>query len=317
MKRPPALRLAMVLAGLGTLVFYAAGAYLAWRGLLFVWRQQPDPLTTALVVVGGTIAFGYASYQFGTAAVLRSLDAAELPERRAPELYRRVDQLAAALGIDRPAICVARMEAPNALALGGPTDGVVVLDASLFRLLSARELDAIVAHELAHVARRDGLVSTLGATLVSTVAGLFALVLLPVMLLVVGAARALALVSGGSHAEVRVATDRARLLVSGLAVVALFALTLLLRAHSRRRELAADDTATDLTGDPRALASALSKIRRAAAAGGPLSSLYIHGDEEGTLTRLLATHPPMERRIERLRERAERSRSRGRRIPVR
>ena len=314
MKRPPAVRLAMVLAGVATLAFYAAGAYLAWHGLLFVWRQRPDPVTTVLVVVGVTVASGYASYQFGTAAVLRSLDAEAVPERRAPELYRRVGELSAALGIDRPTICVARMEAPNALALGGPSDGVVVLDASLFRLLSARELDAIVAHELAHVESRDGLVSTLGATLVSTVAGLFGLVLLPVMLLAVGTARALALVSGGSYTDVRAATNRARLLVSGLAVLALFALTLLLRAYSRRRELAADDTATELTGDPRALASALSKIRRAAAAGGPLSSLYIHGDEEGTLTRLLATHPPMDRRIERLRERAG---ERGYGIPVR
>lgn len=317
MKRPPALRLAMVLAGLATLVFYAAGAYLAWHGLLFLWRQRPDPVTTALVVVGVTVAFGYASYQFGTAAVLRSLDAEELAERRAPELYRRVDALASELGIQRPTLCVARMEAPNALALGGPSDGVVVLDASLFRLLSAREIDALVAHELAHVESRDGLVSTLGATLVSTVAGLFGLVLLPVLLLAVGTARALALVSGGSYADVRAATDRARLLVNSLAVVALFVLTVLLRAYSRRRELAADDTAVELTGDPAALASALSKIQRAAAAHGPLSSLYVHGDAEGTLTRLLATHPPMERRIERLRERAERPRRRGRRIPVR
>lgn len=311
-------RLALVVAGVATLVFYAGAAYLSWLGLLFIWRQRPDPVTTALVVVGVTVAFGYASYQLGTAAVVRSLGARELPRERAPHLYRRVDELSSALGVDSPTLCVARMEAPNALALGGPSDGVVVLDASLFRLLSARELDAIVAHELAHVKNRDGLVSTLGATLVSTVAGLLGLVLLPAVLLAAGAARGLALVQGRSYDDVQRATLRARRAVGSLAVVLLFALTLALRAHSRRRELAADDTAAELTDDPRALAAALSRIQRAAAATGPLSSLYIHGDERGTLTRLLATHPPMERRIERLERRAKaRERERGRRIPVR
>jgi heat shock protein HtpX len=160
-------------------------------------------------------------------------------------------------------------------------------------------------------------VSTLGATLVSTVAGLLGLALLPAMLLAVGTARGLALVRGRSGADVQRATVRARRAVGGLAVVLLFALTLALRAYSRRRELAADDTAAELTDDPRALASALSRIGQAAAATGPLSSLYIHGDEQGTLTRLLATHPPMAERIERLERRAtERESVRGHRIPV-
>ncbi|MFC7175929.1 M48 family metallopeptidase [Halosegnis marinus] len=314
MERSLATRLAMVVAGLATVAFYAAGAWLAWRGLLFLWRQRPDPVTTAVVVLAVTVAFGYVSYALGQAAVLRTLGAEEVSPARAPELYRRLDELSVDLGIDRPTLCVARMEAPNALALGGPSDGVVVLDASLFRLLSAREVDGILAHELAHVKARDGLVSTLGASLVSTVAGLLGLVFLPAMLLAAGAARGLALVRGESYEAVRTATVRARVAVGSLAVVLLFALTLVLRAYSRRRELAADDTAVELTGDPAALAAALSKIERAAAASGPLSSLYIHGDERGTLTRLLATHPPMEARVERLRERADRAR--GRRIPI-
>lgn len=301
----------MAVAGLATVVFYAAAALVVWQALLAVWRQRPDPVTTVFVVLGVAVAFGYASYTLGQAAVLRTLGAEEIPPERAPELYRRLDELSADLDIARPTLCVARMEAPNALALGGPSDGVVVLDAGLFRLLSAREVDGILAHELAHVRNRDGLVTTLGASLVSTVAGLLGLVFLPAMLLAAGAARGLALVRGGSPDDIREATTRARVAAGGLAVVLLFALTLALRAHSRRRELAADDTAVALTGDPRALAAALSKIERAAAASGPLSSLYIHGDERGTLTRLLATHPPMEARVERLRERAG-----GRRIRI-
>ncbi|MFB6117316.1 M48 family metallopeptidase [Halosegnis sp.] len=314
--RRPAARLLAVVAGAVTLVAYAASAYVVWRGLLFVWRRRPDPLLTVAVVVATTAALGYASYAFGTAGILRSLGADPLSRREMPELYRRLGALSNRLGVDTPTVCVARMEAPNALALGGPSDGVIVLDARLFRLLSARELEAILAHELAHLDARDGLVQTLGATLVSTAAGVVAVVLLPALLLAVGLARAFALARGQDRQMREAATARARAAVGSVAVLLLFGLTVLLRAYSRRRELAADDTAATLTDYPAALASALARIKRATAASGLLSSLYIHGDEEGTLTRLLATHPPMDERIRRLREQAAASDSTVRRIPV-
>jgi heat shock protein HtpX len=304
----------MVTTGLGMFVFYAVAAYLAYGGLLYLWRQRPDPTTTVVVVVTAALAFGYVSYQFGTARILRSLEAQEIETHRAPEFYRRVDELAASVGVDRPRVLVAHMEMPNALALGGPTDGELVLDARLFRLLSARELEAIVAHELAHLENRDGLVQTVGYSLVQTVTGLLLLALFPITLLVAGSVRALGYVRGDSFQEIKQSTRRARLAVTSLSVVLLFVFTLALRAHSRRRELAADDRAAEVTGQPRALASALQKIERAATPTGPLSSLYIHGDEEGPLTRLLATHPPMETRVERLEAQAD---ERTTRIPIR
>nr|WP_281280708.1 M48 family metalloprotease [Natronomonas salsuginis] len=90
-------------------------------------------------------------------------------------------------------------------------------------------------------------------------------------------------------------------MVAQAVVILLFALTLALRAHSRRRECAADDRPVDATADLRALARALVKVQRAATPGrGIRSSLYVHGDEEGMLSRLLATHPPVAERIERL-----------------
>lgn len=314
MSRGRWIRFLMVTTGLGMFVFYAVAAYLAYGGLLYLWRQRPDPTTTVVVVVTAALAFGYVSYQFGTARILRSLEAQEIETHRAPEFYRRVDELAASVGVDRPRVLVAHMEMPNALALGGPTDGELVLDARLFRLLSARELEAIVAHELAHLENRDGLVQTVGYSLVQTVTGLLLLALFPITLLVAGSVRALGYVRGDSFQEIKQSTRRARLAVTSLSVVLLFVFTLALRAHSRRRELAADDRAAEVTGQPRALASALQKIERAATPTGPLSSLYIHGDEEGPLTRLLATHPPMETRVERLEAQAD---ERTTRIPIR
>jgi heat shock protein HtpX len=92
-------------------------------------------------------------------------------------------------------------------------------------------------------------------------------------------------------------------MVTGLVAVCLFLLTAVVQAYSRHREYAADERAARAT-DPLALARALEKIERATTPGGLLSTLVIHGDEKGPVTDLLASHPPMAERIERLRRTA-------------
>lgn len=291
----------MAIAGVVVFLLYAAGAWLVYRGLLYVWARRPDPTTTALAVLGLTLAFGYASYRGGLVALRQELDAAVVPRERAPGLYRRVEAMADEMGIDPPTLSVARMGQPNALALGGPRDGDVVLDVGLFRLLTDAELEAIIAHELAHLETRDGLVKTLGSSLVRTVTGLVLIAVLPVVILATGVGRGLAYLRGASPGGIAEQTAIARSYAVSGVVVVLFVFTLALRAYSRRRELAADDRAAAITGQPVALARALAKIDRAAGpAEGLLSNLVIHGDEEGTLTRLLASHPPMDDRIRRL-----------------
>jgi heat shock protein HtpX len=298
----------MAVAGVVVLVLYATGAFVVYRGLLLLWARRPDPLTTVAVVLGLSLALGYASYRGGLVALRRELDPTPIPRKRAPELYRRVEAMATEMGMAPPTLAVGRMGAPNALALGGPRDGLVVVDPSLFRLLSDPELEAILAHELAHLQNRDGLVKTLGSSVVRMVTGLATVALLPLVILVVGVARALAYLRGDPPREITAAAMRAHAAATTGVVVLLFVFTLALRAYSRRRELAADDRAVEVTGHPVALARALARIDRAARPpDGLLSDLVVHGDEEGTLTRLLATHPPMETRIERLTERSDRS----------
>jgi heat shock protein HtpX len=309
-------RLLMAVTGVALLSIYAVAALGLYRLLLLLWRQRPAPLTTVLVVVGLSLTFGYVSYRLGTARILAALNAAELSRTRAAGFYDRVDALADEMGVDPPRLLVARMQSPNALALGGPNDGDVVLDVSLFRLLDGDELEAIVAHELAHLERRDSLVKTLGYSLARTVVGLLVLLLVPVTLLLTGLARGLTSLRGGDAMDLRRVSARVQTAVGSLVVLLLFVFTLALQAYSRRREYAADQRAADVTGNPLALARALAKIRRASTPGGLLSMLYIHGEEEGTLTRLLASHPPMDDRIERLARRAEERRGRTVRIPV-
>jgi heat shock protein HtpX len=298
-------RLLGLLTGGAMLVVYLLAALLLVDVARLVWQHRPDPATLLAVVLGTALLTGYLSYRLGTARLLAALDAETLPSERAPDLHRRVADLADAAGVDPPRLAVTRLGFPNALALGGRSGGVVVLDVSLFRLLSAAELEAVVAHELAHLAARDTLVKTLGYAVVDTLGGLLSVLLLPFVVVVGGLARALAHIRGGTSADGARTAARARAAVGALAVVLLFALTLLLRAHSRRREYAADERAATLTGRPLALARALDRMRRATVPSGPLSRFYIHGDEDGTLSRLFATHPPMDERIERLRDLAE------------
>ncbi|MFB6108245.1 MAG: M48 family metallopeptidase [Haloplanus sp.] len=311
-------RFLLAATGLATLAVYALFALLAYRGLQVLWASRPGPLETAVVTVGLTLVFGYLSYRLGTARIVSALDAVEIPRADAPRLYDRVEAFAADLGVETPTLLVARMDRPNALALGGPRDGAVVLDASLFRLLSAEELVAIVAHELAHLRGRDSLVKTLGYSLVQTATGLAWLAFLPVTLLAVGVARATAGLHGDDPLEVKRRVYAARAAVGSLVAVLFFGLTVFLQAYSRRREYAADDRAADLTGDPLALARGLARIHSVTTPGGALSPLLIDGDEEGGLSRLLATHPPMRERIGRLRRRAAESGvDEGRRVEVR
>ncbi|AZH26866.1 M48 family metallopeptidase [Haloplanus aerogenes] len=286
-----------------TLFVYVTLAFVTYWALLFLWSQRPDPVTTVVVVVGLALGMGYASYRIGTARLRYALDAVELPRREMPELYRRVDVLADRVGVEPPRLLVASLPGPNALALGGARDGDVVIDGSLFRLLTAAELEAIIAHELAHLKRRDSLVKTLGYSLVRTATGIVWFVLLPIALLVGGVARAVALLRGGDPVELRRTARTADAAVTSLVVVCLFLLTAVVQAYSRYREYAADDRAARVT-EPLALARALEKIERATTPGGLLSTLVIHGDEEGPVTDLLASHPPMADRIERLRQRA-------------
>jgi len=301
--RRPGSSLLFASAAVVTLLVYVTLAFATYRALLFLWAQRPDPVTTVVVVVGLALGMGYASYRIGTARIRYALDAVELPPGEMPGLYRRIDTLSARIGVETPRLMVASLPGPNALALGGARDGDVVIDGSLFRLLTAAELEAIIAHELAHLKGRDSLVKTLGYSLVRTATGLVWFVLLPVALLVGGVARAVALLRDDDPVAVRRTIRTADTAVTGLVVVCLFLLTAVVQAYSRRREYAADERAARLT-DPLALARALEKIERATTPGGLLSTLVIHGDEEGPLIDLLASHPPMAERVERLRRTA-------------
>lgn len=303
--RRAGLRLLMAGIGLSLLLCYLSLSLVAFALLRWAWAARPDPLTTVALLAASTAALGYLSYRFGTRQLLATVDAAPLPRQRAPGLYRRVDTLAGRMSVDPPELMVARLEAPNAMAVGGGRDGVLVVDRSLFYLLDGDELEAILAHELAHLESRDSLVQTLAYSAVRTLVGLALVPLLPVVFLLTGLGRAGAWLRGRPFGPEQGLTTRVRLWLGRAVTLLLLGLTLLVRAHSRRREYAADDRAVTVTGKPAALARALRKIERAAQPRqGLLATLYTHGTETDPLTELLSTHPATDERVERLAGRA-------------
>ncbi len=293
-------RIGMGLVGVLILLVYGAGAVLGAIILATLVANPPDPTLLAVALAVGVLVGGYLSYRVGSAQLLTGIDAVEPPRGQAPALHRRLDRLAGSMAVGRPPLLVADLGAPNALSIGGPRGGAIVLDRRLFPLLTLDELEGILAHELAHVERKDAFVKTLVFSGMRTLAGLLFLLFLPATLLLVGLARAAAWIAGQpgrAPAVVVFATYGIQVLVAALLSV----VTLTALAHARRQEYAADRRAVAVTGRPVDLARALAKIHRAADPEWGLQSLLtIHGDESAGIRRLLSTHPPVSERIDRL-----------------
>ena len=298
----------MMLVGVAVFAVYAAAALGGYLLLAWLFATPPDLLTGLGAAVGFTLVAAYLSYRFGTRQLLSALRAVELPRQHAPVLYRRLDRLSLAMNVNRPPVLVADLGVPNALSLGGPRQGMIVVDQSLLSLLTIDELEGILAHELAHMERYDTFVQTLAVSLIRSLWGVLTLVLLPLLLLLQGIDRAAAWVLGRPTDRRPGLAGLVKRSVEAVAGVVVNVAALLFLAYSRRREFAADSRAADVTGKPVALARALSKIDRATDPDRGLRSLlYVQGDEreDDGLKRLRSTHPPVDDRVEELLERTQ------------
>ena len=265
------------MAAVGSILFafYAAAAAVAMGAF-----GVPLPL-----VLLGSVAFVGVQYKVGKWAALRSVGAEDLPEDRAPGIHRRVESLSESMGIEPPRLMIARMGVPNAFAVGRKGAGTVVVSEELLRTLDDDEVAGVLAHELAHVRNRDVVMMVLGQGIASIVA--------------IVAQWAVLLTGDNDIADFFLAIVVGQI-TQMLVMVFVFAI-------SRYREYVADaDAAEEVGGEP--LARALEKISRGAERArdsevdGRASALCIFGDGGG-LAGLFSTHPPVERRIERLRGR--------------
>jgi heat shock protein HtpX len=236
-----------------------------------------------LVLIGSVLFVGV-QYKIGKWAALRSVGAEDLPEEQYPEIHRQVEALSGEMGIEKPRLMIARMGVPNAFAVGRKGAGTVVVSEELLRRLNADEVEGVLAHELAHISNRDVVMMVLGQGIASIVS--------------IVAQWAVLLTGDNDLADFFLA------IVVGQ-VVQMFVM-LFVFAISRYREYVADSDAAGAIGGGEPLASALEKISQGneraseSAVDEQVNALCIFGEGRG-LARLFATHPPVEKRIERLR----------------
>ena len=253
------------------------------------------------------IAIGIAFWQWWSSdkVAMRAMRAREVTPEEAPELHGMIDRLCALADMPKPRVGIADMATPNAFATGrSPDRAVVCVTTGILQTLEAEELEAVLAHELSHVAHRDVLVMTVASS-----AGIAAGLLMRFAQF------------GGMGRSRNNNSALPAVLVALLVSLVVYAVSfLLLRLLSRYRELSADRAGAYLTLKPAALGSALQKISgelaatptRDLRAGNAASALCIVPALSGGVSGLLATHPPLQQRLEQLaRIQAELSRPTG------
>ena len=248
----------------------------------------------ALIAFALAAATNFFSYFYSDKIALAMYGAQPVSRKQLPRAYEVVERLTAKAGLPMPRIYVIPTDSPNAFATGrNPQHASVAVTHGILNLLSDEELEGVLAHELGHVRNRDILTSSVAATLAG------AITILARMGFWFGAASGM----GGDRRD-REGGGFGALLMLILAPIAAMLIQLWV---SRTREYEADATGAHLTGNPYALASALEKIsmasRQLPLVASPTSAhLFIvqpllSGE---TLAGLFSTHPPIQKRIERL-----------------
>jgi len=265
-------------------MFLLFALYIVFIGVLAVYWGN---LLGIVVVMG---LFSFAQLFFSDKLALYSMGARVVDENEAPELHRTTERLAQQADLPKPQIAIADTRVPNAFATGrNQQNATVAVTQGLLNTLNQEELEGVIAHELAHVKNRDVMVMTI-ASFLSTLA----FIVVRWGWLFGG--------NGRNQAPVYVAII-ASLLVW---VISFF----LIRALSRYREYSADRGAASITGNPSALASALMSIsgrmdnvpKEDLRDQAEMNAFFIIPIRSGFIGKIASTHPPTEKRIEKLRE---------------
>ncbi len=283
-----AARMTFVMFLLG-LLYVAVMAALIAAGINFAF---------VFILAGGLL---FAQYYYSSKIALFSMHAKEVSPAEAPQLHGIVDRLCALADMPKPRVAIADTDVPNAFATGrNPSDAVVCATTGILRRLEPAELEAVLAHELSHVAHRDVAVMTVAGFL-----GVAAGFITRSMFWFGGAG------IGGGRGRGR--DEENEMLLIMLVSVVVYAISFLLtRALSRYRELSADRGAAVITGAPATLASALVKVTGAMGriptrdlrAAEPFNAFFFTPAAAPgfSFSSLFSTHPTLEQRLAQLAE---------------
>jgi heat shock protein HtpX len=243
------------------------------------------------------VGFNLLAYFFSDKLALAASRARSVTEEEQPQVYAIVRRLAEQTRMPMPRIYLIDSPQPNAFATGrSPKKAAVAVTAGILRILDFDELEAVLAHELAHVQNRDILISSIAAMIAA------ALTMLARMAFWFGR---------GDNRESPLGAIGALISL----IVAPIAAMLIRLAISRTREFQADETGAEITGRPMVLASALEKISLGTSkipmnVNPATAQLFIDNPMKalrggGGMMRLLSTHPPTEERVDRLMKMAQ------------
>jgi heat shock protein HtpX len=260
--------------------------------LMFIGRAFGGQKGMVLAFVFAAV-MNFVSYFYSDKIALAMYRAQPVTREELPRAYQIVERLTQKIGIPMPKIYVIPTDSPNAFATGrNPSHASVAVTQGILNLLTDEELEGVLAHELGHVNNRDILISSVAATIAGAIT----------MLASMGR---WAMIFGGMGGD---REERGGGGIAGLLMLILapIAATMIQLAVSRSREYQADASGAHYTGNPYALASALSKLdaysRRLPMQATPSTAhLFIIQPLLGmNFGNLFSTHPPIAKRIERL-----------------
>jgi heat shock protein HtpX len=261
--------------------------------LMFIGRAFGGQNGMILALIFAAV-MNFISYFYSDKIALAMYRAQPVSREELPRAYEVVERLTQKIGIPMPKIYVIPTDSPNAFATGrNPSHASVAVTQGILNLLNDEELEGVLAHELGHVNNRDILISSVAATVAGAIT----------MLASMGRWAMIFGGMGGDREDRRGGGIGALLML----ILAPIAATLIQLAVSRSREYQADASGAHYTGNPYALASALSKLdaysRRVPMQATPSTAhLFIIQPLLGGMSfgNLFSTHPPIAKRIERL-----------------
>jgi heat shock protein HtpX len=275
-----------LLASMGLLTWLVAYAAMTYFGLGTASTMVPIAVGVALIGVWG-------SYYGSDKLVLRMTGAKLITRDDAPELFNVIEEVVIASGLPMPKVAIVEDSAPNAFATGrDPDHALIAFTTRILEVMDRDELQGVIAHELAHVANRDTLVSAVAATTAGAIA-ILSDFLMRMMFF------------GGRNRE-RNSNPIALTLSLVILLLAPIAAVLLKSAISRKRESLADATAVSFTRNPTGLRRALEVLAAdttvVAQKSNAVAHIWIESPLDGqAVSKLFSTHPPIQERIATLR----------------
>jgi heat shock protein HtpX len=276
-----------LLASMGLLTWLVTYAAMTYFGVGTASTMVPMAVGFALIGVWG-------SYYGSDKLVLTMTGAKLITREDAPELFNVIEEVVIASGLPMPKVAIVEDTAPNAFATGrDPDHALIAFTTRILEVMDRDELQGVIAHELAHVANRDTLVSAVAATTAGAIAILSDFLMRMMWF-------------GGGRDRERNSNPLALALSLVVLLLAPIAAILLKSAISRKRESLADATAVSFTRNPTGLRKALEVLASDTTVvrqkSNAVAHIWIESPLDGqAVSKLFSTHPPIQERIATLR----------------